>query len=39
MVVGLPFLCQILVFIEKVARGSITERNVLPVAFVRLLGH
>ena len=33
------FMTQNLVFIEKDARGSITHRNVLPVAFVRLLGH
>jgi len=39
MPVGGPFMTQNLVFIEKDARGSITNRNVLPVAFVRLLGH
>ena len=39
MPVGGPFMTQNLVFIEKDARGSITYRNVLPVAFVRLLGH
>ena len=39
MPVGGPFMIQSLVFIEKDARGSITHRNVLPVAFVRLLGH
>jgi protein-L-isoaspartate(D-aspartate) O-methyltransferase len=39
MPVGGPFMTQNLVFIEKDARGSITHRNVLPVAFVRLLGH
>jgi len=39
MPVGGPFMTQNLVFIEKDARGSITQRNVLPVAFVRLLGH
>ncbi|HEX7524619.1 MAG TPA: hypothetical protein VF357_10470 [Candidatus Deferrimicrobium sp.] len=33
------FMTQNLVFIEKDARGSITHRNVLPVAFVRLHGH
>jgi protein-L-isoaspartate(D-aspartate) O-methyltransferase len=37
--VGGPFLTQNLVFIEKSADGSVTQRNVLPVAFVRLLGH
>ena len=39
MPVGGPFMTQNLVFIEKDAQGSITHRNVLPVAFVRLLGH
>ena len=39
MPVGGPFMTQNLVFIEKDARGTITQRNVLPVAFVRLLGH
>jgi protein-L-isoaspartate(D-aspartate) O-methyltransferase len=39
MPVGGPFMTQNLVFIEKDARGSVTNRNVLPVAFVRLLGH
>lgn len=39
MPVGGPFMTQNLVFIEKDAGGSITHRNVLPVAFVRLLGH
>ena len=39
MPVGGPFMTQNLVFIEKDARGAITDRNVLPVAFVRLLGH
>ncbi len=39
MPVGGPFLTQNLVFIEKRADGSLTQRNVLPVAFVRLLGH
>jgi protein-L-isoaspartate(D-aspartate) O-methyltransferase len=39
MPVGGPFLTQNLVFIEKGPDGSITQRNVLPVAFVRLLGH
>jgi len=37
--VGGPFLTQNLVFIEKSADGSVSQRNVLPVAFVRLLGH
>jgi len=37
--VGGPFMTQNLVFIEKDAAGSVTQRNVLPVAFVRLLGH
>jgi len=39
MPVGGPFMTQNLVFIEKDARGGVTHRNVLPVAFVRLLGH
>ncbi len=39
MPVGGPFMTQNLVFIEKDARGFVTHRNVLPVAFVRLLGH
>jgi protein-L-isoaspartate(D-aspartate) O-methyltransferase len=39
MPVGGLFMTQNLVFIEKDARGSVTNRNVLPVAFVRLLGH
>lgn len=39
MPVGGHFMTQNLVFIEKDARGSVTHRNVLPVAFVRLLGH
>jgi protein-L-isoaspartate(D-aspartate) O-methyltransferase len=37
--VGGPFLTQILVFVEKSADGSVSQRNVLPVAFVRLIGH
>jgi protein-L-isoaspartate(D-aspartate) O-methyltransferase len=37
--IGGPFLTQNLVFIEKGADGSVSQRNVLPVAFVRLLGH
>ncbi len=39
MPVGGPFMTQNLVFIEKDAQGAITHRNVLPVAFVRLIGH
>ncbi|MEW6719265.1 MAG: protein-L-isoaspartate(D-aspartate) O-methyltransferase [Thermodesulfobacteriota bacterium] len=39
MPVGGPFMTQNLVFIEKDARGAVTHRNVLPVAFVRLIGH
>jgi len=39
MPVGGPFMTQNLVFIEKGPGGAITQRNVLPVAFVRLLGH
>jgi protein-L-isoaspartate(D-aspartate) O-methyltransferase len=39
MPVGGPFLAQNLVFIEKGADGSLKQRNVLPVSFVRLLGH
>jgi len=39
MPVGGPFMTQNLVFIEKDSRGSVTHRNVLPVAFVRLIGH
>jgi protein-L-isoaspartate(D-aspartate) O-methyltransferase len=39
MPVGGPFMTQNLVLIEKDARGSVTHRNVLPVAFVRLIGH
>jgi len=39
MPVGGPFMTQNLVFIEKDARGAVTHRNVLPVVFVRLLGH
>ncbi len=37
--VGGPFLTQDLVFVEKDSDGRISQRNVLPVAFVRLLGH
>jgi protein-L-isoaspartate(D-aspartate) O-methyltransferase len=39
MPVGGPFMTQNLVFVEKAADGSLTQRSVLPVAFVRLLGH
>jgi len=39
MPVGGPFLTQHLVFLEKGADGAVTQRNVLPVVFVRLLGH
>ena len=39
MPVGGPFLTQQLVFLEKDADGAVSQRNVLPVAFVRLLGH
>ncbi len=39
MPVGGPFMTQNLVFIEKGADGNLTQRNVLPVVFVRLLGH
>jgi len=39
MPVGGPFLTQQLVFLEKDADGAVSQRNVLPVVFVRLLGH
>lgn len=39
MPVGGPFMTQNLVFLEKQADGSVSQKNVLPVAFVRLLGH
>lgn len=39
MPVGGPFMTQNLVFLEKGADGSVFQRNVLPVVFVRLLGH
>jgi protein-L-isoaspartate(D-aspartate) O-methyltransferase len=39
MPVGGPFMTQNLVFIEKDAQGAVTHRSVLPVVFVRLLGH
>src|SRR3990172_10801012 len=39
MPVGGPFLTQNLVYLEKGADGALSQRNVLPVVFVRLLGH
>jgi len=39
MPVGGPFMTQNLVFLEKNADGALSHRNVLPVVFVRLLGH
>lgn len=39
MPVGGPFLTQNLVFLEKSRDGALSQRNVLPVVFVRLLGH
>ena len=39
MPVGGPFMTQNLVFIEKDGNGVVSARNVLPVAFVRLIGH
>ena len=39
MPVGGPFMTQNLVFLEKGADGALSQRNVLPVVFVRLLGH
>lgn len=39
MPVGGPFLTQNLVLLEKSRDGALTQRNVLPVVFVRLLGH
>lgn len=39
MPVGGPFMTQNLVFLEKNADGALSQRNVLPVVFVRLLGH
>lgn len=39
MPVGGPFMTQNLVFVEKDASGVVSARNVLPVAFVRLIGH
>jgi protein-L-isoaspartate(D-aspartate) O-methyltransferase len=39
MPVGGPFMTQNLVLVEKGADGRLSHRNVLPVMFVRLLGH
>ncbi|NNF84107.1 MAG: protein-L-isoaspartate(D-aspartate) O-methyltransferase [Deltaproteobacteria bacterium] len=39
MPVGGPFMTQNLVFLEKGIDGALSQRNVLPVVFVRLLGH
>jgi len=39
MPVGGPFMTQNLVSIEKDGNGVVSARNVLPVAFVRLIGH
>jgi len=39
MPVGGPFMTQNLVFLEKSTGGALSQRNVLPVVFVRLLGH
>lgn len=39
MPIGGPFMTQNLVFVDKRADGSLSQRNVLPVVFVRLLGH
>ncbi len=39
MPVGGPFMAQALVLVEKGADGAIRQRNLLPVMFVRLLGH
>ena len=39
MPVGGPFMTQNLVLVEKAPDGRLTTRNVLPVVFVRLLGH
>ncbi|MGB5995252.1 MAG: protein-L-isoaspartate(D-aspartate) O-methyltransferase [Candidatus Deferrimicrobiaceae bacterium] len=39
MPVGGPFMTQNLVFLEKGTDGALSQRNVLPVVFVRLLGH
>jgi protein-L-isoaspartate(D-aspartate) O-methyltransferase len=39
MPVGGPFLTQTLVLVEKREDGSLAQRELLPVMFVRLLGH
>src|SRR5574342_155711 len=39
MPVGGPFMTQNLVLVEKDRQGRLSQRNVLPVVFVRLLGH
>jgi len=39
MPVGGPFMTQNLVLVEKAPDGRLLERDVLPVVFVRLLGH
>lgn len=39
MPVGGPFMTQNLVLVEKDQQGRLSQRNVLPVMFVRLLGH
>ncbi len=39
MPVGSPFMAQQLVLVEKSPDGTLSQRNVLPVMFVRLLGH
>ncbi len=39
MPVGGPFMAQDLVLVEKGKDGTLRQRNVLPVSFVRLLGH
>lgn len=39
MPVGGPFMTQNLVLLEKDEAGAVSQRNVLPVVFVRLLGH
>ena len=39
MPVGGPFMTQNLVLVEKDREGRLSQRNVLPVMFVRLLGH
>src|SRR5574342_73789 len=39
MPVGGPFMTQNLMLVEKDRQGRLSQRNVLPVVFVRLLGH